>query len=97
MRKWHQGTLPEEASVWAVSAQLMDVTRPLQSGASTSPAVSFYHLIGAGKERGRDRKTEGFGGLEIDHQFELCRLLDRKVARLRAIKNLVDENRGSTK
>jgi hypothetical protein len=39
--------------------------------------VSFDHLVGAGKDRLWDRQTERFGGLEIDHQLEPRRLLNR--------------------
>ena len=35
------------------------------------------HLISLDKERWRDRQSEGFGGLEIDNQLELGRLLHR--------------------
>src|SRR5215218_10818744 len=87
MRKWHQGTLPEEASGWAVSAQLMDVTRPLQSGASTSRAVSFDHLIGALLKMQWHIESERFGGPEVEHQLELRRLYDRQVARFGALEN----------
>lgn len=34
-------------------------------------ASLFDHLLGGGKERLRDRKPQGFCGLEINHQFKL--------------------------
>src|ERR1700730_10465866 len=43
------------------------------------------HLIRPLQERRRDREAEGLGGLEVDHQLELGRLLDGEVAGLRAL------------
>ena len=40
------------------------------------------HLVGAGEQRWRNREAEHLGGLEIDHEFELGRLLNRHVGRL---------------
>src|SRR5690242_20723019 len=47
------------------------------------------HLIRPRQERRRDRQAEGLGGLEVHDQIELCRLLDREVARLAALEDLV--------
>ena len=38
----------------------------------------------------RDRQPERLGGLEIDHQLEFGRLLDRKIGGLGAFKDLSD-------
>src|SRR6266700_2502086 len=51
------------------------------------PAASFYHLISAGEERGRHGEAEGLGGLEIDEQLDLRRLLDRQLGRLIAVED----------
>src|SRR5262249_28440019 len=56
----------------------------------------FDHLVGEDVELRRDRYPESVGGLTIDHQVEFGRLLDRQVARLCALENLVDERRGAT-
>src|SRR5216684_1691206 len=50
-----------------------------------SSARSLDHLVGARKHSRRNLKAERLGGLEIDDQFELCRLLDRQVAWLFAL------------
>jgi len=42
----------------------------------------FDHLVGAGEQRGADFKPDGFGGPEIDYQFEPGWLFDRKIGRL---------------
>src|SRR5215831_6552980 len=43
----------------------------------------------------RDVEAERFGGLQVDHQLELGRLLDGQIARFSALQDLVDEY-GST-
>src|SRR5262245_11744813 len=55
----------------------------------------FDHLVGEDVELRRDRHAERVGGLAIDHQVEFRRLLDRQVAGLCALDNLVDERCGA--
>src|SRR6266566_4052168 len=50
---------------------------------------SLDHLVGAQQERFRQLEAECLGDSEIDDQLELRRLLDRKLACLRAAQNLV--------
>jgi len=50
--------------------------------------TSFDHFIGAGEDRWRDRQPERLGGLQIDDQLELRRLLDRQIGRLGAVEDL---------
>jgi hypothetical protein len=38
---------------------------------------SLDHLVGAGEDQGWDREPKGFGGFQIDDQFEFHHLLDR--------------------
>jgi hypothetical protein len=49
-------------------------------------------VIGACQERWWDGETEVLGGLEVDDQLELGGLLYRKVGRLRALEDLIDED-----
>src|SRR4051794_30172757 len=58
-------------------------------GGPTDRAVSFDHLVGAGEERGRDREAKGLGGSVIHKSLELCRKLDRYLARWRASEDSV--------
>jgi hypothetical protein len=45
----------------------------------------------------RNSKPERLGGLEIDDDIELCRLLDRDVGGLRPAQNLIDQLGGAPK
>jgi hypothetical protein len=47
----------------------------------------FDHLVGAQLEFAADGEAERLRGLEIDGELELGRLLDGKIARLRALAN----------
>ena len=51
---------------------------------------SFDHAVGTKQDRWRDGEIEHPSGVQIDDQLELRRLLDRQIARLRAIEDLVD-------
>src|SRR5207247_2955576 len=50
----------------------------------------FDHLVRPEQDRLRDREAERLGGLEVDHELELCRLLDRQVAGLGAFEDFVN-------
>src|SRR6266478_305828 len=47
----------------------------------------FDHPVGDCEQCRRHRQTERLRGLQVDHQFELGRLYDRKVGRLPAPEN----------
>src|SRR5512143_479410 len=47
------------------------------------------------EERRRNRQAERLGGLQVDKQFESGRLLDRKIARVRASQDLIDVDGGT--
>src|SRR5262249_18785586 len=53
-------------------------------------AHSFDHLGSAEQKRFRDGEAERLGGVQIDDEVELSRLLDRKISRLRSAQNLID-------
>src|SRR4029450_12752288 len=48
------------------------------------------HLVRSQKQRLRDRQTECLGGLEVDGQLELRRLLDGQIRRLGSVQGLVE-------
>ena len=53
---------------------------------SGAARVSFDHLVGAA-EASRECDAKRLGGLQIDHQFDLGRLLHRQVARFFAFED----------
>src|SRR3970040_2366706 len=50
-------------------------------------------LVGAKQQRLRNGQAQGLGGLEVDDELELGRLLDREIGRLGALEDLVDVDR----
>src|SRR5713101_7270832 len=68
---------------------------PCQPGTSAAPSLD--DLIRPPQQRWRDRQAEGLGGLEVDDQLELRRLLDGQVGGLGALEDLVDVGRGPPK
>ena len=49
---------------------------------------SLHQLVGAQKQRLRNRESKCLGGLEIDRQYDLGRLLDGQLARLSPLEDL---------
>src|SRR5262249_56163926 len=47
----------------------------------------FDYFIGARKQQWREREAERLGGLEIDNQLVLRRLLNREIGRLGALED----------
>jgi len=76
--KCREGPLPDSCTATKRRARLLGL---------------FDHLVGAHQERFRDFQAERLGGLQVDHQFELGRRLDRQVGRLLAAQNAVDIGR----
>src|SRR5262245_50950336 len=66
---------------------------PVRWSVRLDGARSLDHLIRPRQHCGRDRQPELTGGLEVDDQLELARLLDRQVGGLRALEDLVHEGR----
>ena len=60
------------------------------------PPLLFDHLVGAAEQRHRKGETQRLGGLQVDHQLELCRLFDRQIGRLGAFQDLIYLGRGAT-
>jgi hypothetical protein len=52
---------------------------------------SLDHLVGKGKQRRWKREVERFRRLEIEHQLEFGRLLNRQIAGFCALEDLIDE------
>ena len=68
---------------------------PIADSCTAANITLFNHLIGACEQRRRNSKAKSPGRLEIDHEFELGRCLDRKVGRLLALEDAVDVIRRS--
>jgi hypothetical protein len=83
-------------SVHASAADMQRLHRHVGFVPTSEVAFSFDHLIGAGEQRRRHAEAERLRGLQVDSQFEFCRLLDRDVARLRPAQNLVDKFGGAS-
>src|SRR5262245_60277641 len=56
----------------------------------------FDHFVCTRKQRRRHGKTECFGGLNIDHQFEPGRRLHRQVGWLLALEDAIDIASGAS-
>src|ERR1017187_7121223 len=61
-----------------------------QTHAPQQTASLFDHAVGPSQQCWRHREAERLGGLEVDYQLKFCRLLDREITRLLALKNAVD-------
>src|SRR5687768_1312146 len=55
-----------------------------------APPTLFDHFVGARQQRHRRVEAERLGGLEVDHQLILVRLLHRQVAWFLTPENAVD-------
>src|SRR5262249_51365142 len=63
-----------------------------KSQTQLAAATSFYDLTRPQQERWRDREPQRLGGLRVDHELELGRLLDREIPGLGAREDLVYED-----
>ena len=58
--------------------------------AMNDTAASFYDLVRDSEKRRWDGKARRLSSLEVDHQVELGRKLDRQLARFLALENAVN-------
>ncbi len=52
--------------------------------------ASIKHVGRAHEHAVGNHQLKRLGGVEIDHQFEICGLLDRQIGRIGALEDLVD-------
>jgi hypothetical protein len=62
----------------------------IHEAVSPTRAGSLDHLVGEQLHRIGHGETECIGGLQVDHQLELCRLHDRQIGRLGAFEDAAD-------
>jgi hypothetical protein len=81
----------QETDEWRVSSILRKYrnrgAEPQKKGWPRSG--SFDHFVGAGEQRWRDRQTQRLGGFQIDQELEFCCLINRNLARLDPVEDLV--------
>src|ERR1700682_4487382 len=63
---------------------------PATDSCTATTAALFDHLVGAHQKCLRNSQTKRFCRLEVDYQFESCRLLDRQIIRLCTLKDAID-------
>ena len=51
---------------------------------------SFDHLVGEQQHGLRDAQPKCLRGLDVDHELELGRLLNRQIARVGALQDAID-------
>jgi hypothetical protein len=85
------------AHPYAVTAHMAAPILPgSREKSSVKPSASFDDLVGAGEDRWRNRYAQHLRGLEVDHQLECRRLLDRQIGRRGARENPADIGPGPT-
>src|SRR6266446_2645832 len=83
------GWWPAAARIALSSANLQTRGAQLRTALTGPPFSWINHLIRPLQEGLGGRQAERLGGLEVDHQLELRRLLDGEVAGLGALENLI--------
>src|SRR5262249_40070501 len=69
---------------------------PIENPQSKIKKSSSYDFVGSRQHIGRNRQSDLLCRLEIDHKFELCRLLHRQIGWLCAFQDLVHISSGRT-
>jgi hypothetical protein len=64
--------------------------RPLSDICRAANCSLFDYLIGEREQRRGNLEAERLGGLEVDNEFELCRLQDRQIGGFRSLENPAD-------
>src|SRR5262245_6591341 len=82
---------PEWKKTFATQSARTGCEQPQQG---SSPLLD--HLVGAGEQRGRNFNTYRFRCLEIDHQPEASRLLDRQATSFGTFEDTIDITRSSS-
>src|SRR3954471_24034006 len=77
-------------SAAAPAARRRKVLRGSFIVANPSSTASLDHRVGSREQRGRHLKAERLGGAQVDHRFVLCRMLHRKITRVRSAQNAID-------
>ena len=80
-----QNGIPPASDADQAECRLRATSQLISAANST---ISLDHLVSTGQECLRHRKAQRFGGLEVDYQFKLGRLLDRDIGRLGAAQEL---------
>src|SRR5437867_13312362 len=92
-RKYLRNSRPRCTRVISACCSLM-----ASMGFSAPPlAASLYHLVRPQEHRTRDLDADRLRGLEVEHQLELGRLLDRQIRRIRAAQDAIDVKREPVK
>src|SRR6516225_8637972 len=87
--------LPPKADIDRRDGYVCFVPEAAVSRCSREPLLD--HLVGTLLEKERHVEAERPGGLEVDHQLELDRGLDGKIARLRALEDAIGVDRRAPK
>src|SRR3954467_13687682 len=89
VRNENFSALPLKADVALNDAKV--VFGPQPDSCSAAKRSLFNNLVGAGEQRGRDRKAKRLCGLEVDKKLKFRGLLNRKIRGVYTFEDLVDE------
>jgi hypothetical protein len=84
--------LRRESGHWRCTNQCLLRANSGHLGHKRTWSDLFNDLVCKREQRRRESYAERFGGLEVEDQLDLGRLLDRKVRRLDASENSASEN-----
>src|SRR3954463_12310018 len=90
MKTQHLDIRSRELCLGVEPQQNLWLPRQRRSTEEMRDTFSLDHSIGSREQGRRNRQTDLLGSFQIDHQLEVDRLLDRKIARLGAFQDLID-------